>query len=86
MSNNEERLQKILADENLKMNDLHKSQMDAAQSQIASLTSEITSLRLQPSDYDKLVEQNKMLNDAVAELDKAFSQSEKRVMLSPIVF
>ena len=84
-SHSEERLQMIVADEKLKMSESHKTLMDAAQSQIASLNSEIASLRSQPSGYDKLVEENKMLNEAVAELDKAFSESEKRVILSPIV-
>ncbi len=84
-SHSEERFQMIVADEKLKMSDSHKSLMDAAQSQIASLNSEIASLRSQPSGYDKLVEENKMLNEAVAELDKAFSESEKRVILSLIV-
>ncbi len=73
--------QKSLDEGQLQVNLTRQSEMDAAQSQIASLTLELSSLQLQLAGHADVVEQNKQLNAAVMELDKSFANAEKRVRL-----
>ncbi len=76
-----EQSQKRRDDETLRANQSRDAEMDAARSSIASLTREISSLRSQCKEHATMVDRNKKLNDAVVELDKAFSATEKKVCL-----
>ncbi len=76
---NAQQMQKGAVDEQKKANETHKTEMAAAHSQIASLIRDVSALRAQLADRADIVEQNKQLNNAVAELDKAFANTEKRV-------
>ncbi len=73
--------QKSVDEGQLQVNLTRQAEMDAAQSHIASLTVELSSLRLQLAGHADVVEQNKQLNAAVMELDKSFANAEKRVRL-----
>jgi hypothetical protein len=68
----------------VQVNVTRQADMDAAQSHIASLTFELSSLRLQLAGHADVVEQNKQLNAAVMELDKSFANAEKRVRLDKL--
>ena len=80
---NERLLKERIAVEQDKIKQMHQSEIDAVQSQVTSLTSELTSMRLQHAGHAKLVDRNKELSAAVAALDAAFVESEKKVCLPP---
>ncbi len=71
--------QKKIDDEAQRANQSRNAELDSAQSRIASLTLEVSSLRSQCKEHASMVDRNKKLNDAVAQLDKAFSATEKKV-------
>ena len=79
---NAQQMQKGAVDEQKQANETHKTEMAAAHSQITSLTRDVSALRAQLADHANIVEQNKQLNNAVTELDKAFANAEKRVRLA----
>jgi hypothetical protein len=79
---NAQQMQKGAVDEQKQANETHKTEMAAAHSQIVSLTRDVSALRAQLADHASVVERNKQLNSAVAELDKAFANAEKRVRLA----
>ena len=66
------------ANEQLSSNQLHKSELEAARAQIQLLNRELSSLKAE-ADHASLSKQNKQLNAAIAQLDKEFAKSEKKV-------
>ena len=66
------------ANEQLSSNQLHKSELEAARAQIQLLNREVSSLKAD-ADHASLSKQNKQLNAAIAQLDKEFAKSDKKV-------
>ena len=66
------------ANEQLSSNQLHKSELEAARAQIQLLNRELSTLKAD-ADHASLSKQNKQLNAAIAQLDKEFAKSEKKV-------